>query len=248
MEVRELEKGVAIRRDKFIGRFRKRLAVIVPEYGQFPLIFAVVFNMTVYGGARMIAGDWKHYNIESGLDGLIPFWPPSVAVYLGCYLFWIVNYILMARQGKREVYQFFSGDFFSRVVCLVCFLAFPTTNTRPAVAPEGFWNQIMIFLYRVDAADNLFPSIHCLVSWLCFAGVRGRKDIPVWYQRLSCLLAVAVCISTVTTKQHVILDVFGGVFLAEFSFWLGKRTKLWENYGKLFNRINGRIFPEGGSA
>lgn len=231
-----------------MDRIRKKLAAIVPEYSQFPLIFAVAFNMAVYGGARLIAGDWKHYNIESRLDGLIPFWAPSVAIYLGCYLFWIVNYILIARQGKKEVCQFFVGDFLSRVVCLICYLAFPTTNTRPVPAPEGFWNQVVLMLYRVDAADNLFPSIHCLVSWFCFLGVRGRKDVPAWYRGFSCVMAVLVCISTVTTKQHVILDVAGGIILAEVCFAIGKSPKLWENYERLVNRINSRIFPEGGSA
>lgn len=231
-----------------MDRIRKKLAVIVPEYSQFPLIFAVVFNMAVYGGARLVAGDWKHYNIESRLDGLIPFWAPSVAVYLGCYLFWIVNYILIARQGKKEVYQFFAADFLSRVVCLACFLAFPTTNTRPIVELGGFWNQVMILVYRADAADNLFPSIHCLVSWLCYAGIRGKKCVPVWYRRASCLMAVLVCISTLTTKQHVILDVAGGVVLAEFCFSIGKSPKLWENYERFCSRIHAKLFPEGGSA
>ena len=32
----------------------------------------------------------------------------------------------------------------------------------------------MRFLYQVDAADNLFPSIHCLTSWFCYIGIRGR--------------------------------------------------------------------------
>lgn len=40
----------------------------------------------------------------------------------------------------------------------------------------------MRFVYAVDAADNLFPSIHCLVSWFCYIGLRGRRDIPVWYR------------------------------------------------------------------
>lgn len=39
----------------------------------------------------------------------------------------------------------------------------------------------MRLLYWIDAADNLFPSIHCLVSWLCWIGVRRRRDIPYGY-------------------------------------------------------------------
>ena len=230
-----------------MGRIRKILTGIVPAYGMVPLIFAVSFNLAVYGGARMIAGDWPHHNIESALDRLIPFWPPMAAVYLGCYAFWVVNYILIARQGKREVCQFFAGDFLSRVVCLLCYLIYPTTNTRPYVEPEGFWNQVMIALYAVDAADNLFPSIHCLVSWFCYIGLRGKENIPKWYRGLSCLLAVLVCISTLTTKQHVVPDVLGGVLLAEICFFIGKKAGVWGTYGRILDKINGKLCLEGGN-
>lgn len=212
---------------------QKKFAGLIPGYSFLPLILAVALNFAVYAGTRIIAHDWYHYNIESPLDRLIPFWPPSVVIYLGCYLFWIVNYILIARQGKKEVCQFFAADFISRMICMVIYLAFPTTNVRPVLGTEGFWNHAMALVYSVDAADNLFPSIHCLVSWFCYAGLRGRKDIPAWYHRVSCILAVLVCVSTLTTKQHVLIDVAGGVLLAEVCLWFGKRTTVWQIYEKI---------------
>ena len=218
------------------------LLSVIPKVSAVPLILAFSFNMAVYGGARMIAGDWHHYNIESFLDRMIPFVPMSAVIYLGCYLFWIVNYILIARQEKREVCQFFAADFLSRAVCFVIYLLFPTTNTRPVVEPDGFWNQVMLLIYEVDAADNLFPSIHCLVSWFCYIGVRGNAKIPAWYQNVSCLLALLVCVSTVTTKQHVLVDVFGGVLLAQICLWIGKKPLVWGFYEKVLDKINGRIF------
>lgn len=218
------------------------LTSVVPTYSIFPLLVALAFNLSVYGVTRMIAGDWHHYNIESPIDGLIPFWPPSVIIYFGCYLFWVVNYILMGRQGKKEVCQFFAADFISRVICMIFYLAFPTTNIRPAVEPTGFWNQVMLFLYRIDAADNLFPSIHCLVSWFCYIGLRGRKDIPAWYRRFSCVMALLVCISTLTTKQHVIVDVIGGVLLAELCLYIGRKPAVWGTYKKCADKVYEKIF------
>lgn len=155
---------------------------IFRKYSIIPLIFAFSFNMLVYVGSRMIAGNWHHYNIESSFDAKIPFWPPSAVIYLGCYLFWAANYIIISRQEKKEICQFFSADFISRVICFVFYILFPTTNIRPHVNSDGFWNQIMIFLYSVDAADNLFPSIHCLVSWFCYIALRGKKEYPFWYK------------------------------------------------------------------
>ncbi len=90
----------------------------------------------------------------------------------------------------------------------------------------------------------MFPSIHCLVSWLCYAGLRGRKDVPDWYRRVSLVLAVMVCISTLLTKQHVIADVFGGILLAEACLWAGRETALGTFYKKLMNRVNRAVFRE----
>lgn len=219
----------------------KGLTRILPAYGVFPVIFSFVFNCLVYSGSRMIAGGWYHHNIETGVDRRIPFVPEFLVIYFGCYVFWAVNYILIARQDRRSVYQFFTGDFISRCVCLVSFLAFPTTNTRPLITGSGLWNQAALWLYSIDAADNLFPSIHCLVSWFCYLGIRGRKEIPRWYQSVSMVIAILVFASTLLTKQHVIVDVAGGVLLAEFCFFIGRKTDLYRIYERFGSRIEQKI-------
>ena len=228
-----------------IKKILKRIQPPVPAYSIVPLVLAVAVNMAVYSGARMIAGNWHHYNMETTLDRMIPFWPPSAAVYLGCYIFWAVNYVLIARQEKEKVCRFFAGDFLSRVICLAFFLLLPTTNIRPSVETSGFWNQVMRLVYQVDAADNLFPSIHCLVSWFCYIGIRDREDIPVWYRRFSCVMAVLVCISTLTTKQHVIIDVAGGIVLAEGSYLLVVKSGFSRRYAHCLKRLNRKLIGGG---
>lgn len=164
-------------------RFWKYVTGVVPAYGLFPLVFSFVFNCLVYSGSRAIAGGWYHHNIESSLDLRLPFVPQFLIVYFGCYIFWAVNYILAARQEKEQIYRFFTADLISRCVCLIIFLAYPTTNTRPVIEGSGFWDLLAGWLYSIDAADNLFPSIHCLVSWFCFLGIKDQKRIPAWYKR-----------------------------------------------------------------
>lgn len=213
------------------------VAGTVPVYGIFPLLFSLIFNCAVYSGAKWIAGGWEHHNIESSLDQSIPFVPQFLVIYIGCYLFWAVNYILIARQDRDSVYRFFTGDFLSRCICFVIYLIFPTTNTRPVLENAGFWNMAAGLLYRIDSADNLFPSIHCLVSWFCYIGIRGRKEIPVWYQRCSMILAFFVFASTLLTKQHVIIDVFAGVLLAEICCKVSEKTELYQFYKKIGTNI-----------
>ncbi len=214
------------------------LSTLLPRYSILPLIVAVVWNAIAYYGGRAIAQSWPHYIFESAIDHQIPFLPWTVSIYYASYIFWIVNYILCARQEKEKVYRFLSADFLAKGVCLLCFLLLPTTNTRPVVEPEGFWNSVMVLLYRADAADNLFPSIHCLTSWFCYIGLREYKQIPKWYRNLSFWMAVAVFISTLTTKQHIILDVFGGALLAQFCYWVTERIHFSRLYGNVFDSLS----------
>ncbi|MDO4323648.1 MAG: phosphatase PAP2 family protein [Lachnospiraceae bacterium] len=221
---------------------KEKISRILPVYGWVPLAAELTLNMLVYSGAKLIAGKWYHYNLETSLDRAIPFIPWTVLIYFGCYLFWAANYVICVRQGRREAYRFLSADFLAKCICLFFFLGLPTTNIRPEVTGSSIWDEAMRFLYWVDSADNLFPSIHCLTSWMCYIGIRGRKNIPFWYRGFSCLMAAAVFISTLTTKQHVVVDVAGGVLLAEICYWIAGRTRLGEWYGQLFTRVSAYIF------
>lgn len=217
---------------------REKINRILPAYGWLPLAAEFTLNMAVYSGAKLIAGRWYHYNLETSLDRAIPFVPWTVLIYFGCYLFWIANYIISVRQGRKEAYCFLSADFLAKCICLLFFLGLPTTNIRPEVTGDSIWDAAMRFLYWVDSADNLFPSIHCLTSWMCYIGIRGRKNVPRLYRGLSCLMAIAVFISTLTTKQHVIVDVAGGVLLAEICYLIAGCTRLSELYGRFFEWVS----------
>lgn len=213
---------------------RSKILHIVPPYGYLPLTITVVFNMLVYFGSKLIASNWHHYNFETFLDKQIPLLSWSLAVYSAAYIFWSINYILCVRISPSHACRFLSADLLAKGVCFFFYLALPTTNTRPEITGSGFFNIAMSFLYQIDSADNLFPSIHCLVSQFCFIGVRNRKEIPKWYQVLSLFIDFAICVSTLTTKQHVILDVIGGILLAEFCFWYTGHSSLADRYGACF--------------
>ena len=210
---------------------RIRIGKIVPEYAWLPLIFELTLNMLVYSGSRIFTAHWRHYNIESALDRSIPLVPWTIIIYFGC-----------VRLDRRSAWQFLSADFLAKLVCLACFLILPTTNTRPEITGSSIWDVVMRFLYQVDAADNLFPSIHCLTSWFCYIGIRGRREVPKWYRVFSCLFALAVFISTLTTKQHVIIDVIAGAALAEAAYRVAGCTGFDSYYGRIAGKVNRRIF------
>ena len=97
-------------------------------------------------------------------------------------------------------------------------------------------------VYSVDTPDNLFPSLHCMISWLCWAGIRGDRDVSFRVRAAALLMALLVCVSTLTVRQHVIADVIAGIVLAEIAYLLAGVPALRGAYGRLADRIV-RLFP-----
>ena len=201
------------------------------------LIVSLAVNMLTYNGTRLINSHLHHYDMTSAADAVVPFLPWTILIYLGCYIFWIVNYALGCLQDEEEAERFLCAECIGKLVCCACFLLLPTTNIRPEVLGTGFFDGAMRWLYQTDPADNLFPSIHCLTSWYCVAAVRKQKTIPAWYKWLSVVMALAVCVSTLTTRQHVIPDVIAGVLVAELCFQIIPRTPIYTWYKAALLRI-----------
>lgn len=214
---------------------------IIPGIMWLPIILTLTCNTVTYFGTRILTTGRYHYNLSNRLDDAIPLVPWTVTIYFGCYVFWIINYIIGCRQEREEAFRFISADLAAKLVCLLCFMVFPTTNTRPAIPGTSLWDEMMQYLYRIDAADNLFPSIHCLTSWFCYLAVRKNEKIPTWYKWVSLGIAISICISTLTTKQHVLIDVFAGIALAEGSYFLVEKCGFSKWYGKIMSKAYVRL-------
>ncbi len=213
----------------------RNICNFIPAYAVKPLLLCVCFNSSVYYGARLSYKNNCFHNLTLLWDDKIPVIPLSVVIYFGCYLFWIANYILISNISKERCYRFLIADLLGKLICGIIYIALPTTNMRPNIIDTDIFSNMLRFLYSIDAANNLFPSIHCLVSWYCYAGLRNCKSIPTWYRYFSLLMAIMICISTLTTKQHVIVDVIGGVILAEVTWQISMRIQLYKAY-KYINR------------
>ena len=77
--------------------------------------------------------------------------PQFIIIYFGCYLFWVVNYFMASMREEKVKYQFFTADFYARLVCMLCFIFYPTTNTRPVLTGTDIWTH---FFPRFGAPPN----------------------------------------------------------------------------------------------
>lgn len=222
--------------------FQRYLGKWIPEYGAITLAAGFIVNSIVYWGTQILMGSAYHYDFTSSFDRKVPFVKEWIVIYIGCYIFWVVNYILIAREGKEACYRFATADVLSRIICAVFFIALPTTNIRPEVMGSDIFSWMTRYVYSSDPATNLFPSIHCLVSWFCFIGIRKSKKVSGWYKVFSCLMALTICASTQFTKQHYFIDIIGGIVLAEICFWIAHHTNLYLIITKLYEKIRKWIF------
>ena len=211
--------------------FRKTLRKIIPTYAIFPLALTGILNLLAYQGAKLVQflfGTANALDLTTAWDRAIPFRPAWVLVYVGTFLFWIYQYTTVARESPEKVCQLAAADLTAKLICLVFFVAMPTTNTRTAVEGSGFIPCAMRLIYALDTPTNLFPSIHCFVAWLGTRYIFECRHLRrrVLTSALCCAGTLLVFASTLFTKQHVLWDVAGGMAVAEIGWLVARYTKL----------------------
>lgn len=211
--------------------YDRTLGHILPSSRLIAVLVCLALNSLVYWGTQALAGHRTLFDMTTALDRLIPFDPNWVLIYVACFAYWAVSYVLLARQDNW--YSVMTGEVLAKLLCGVFFLLLPTTNVRPEIVGTGFTDWLMGLIYKMDRPLDLFPSIHCMESWICFRAVLGQKKIPKWYQIFAGIFTLLVCLSTLFTRQHVIADVIGGILLGEICLdisrhrgW-GKRLRRW---------------------
>ena len=153
---------------------KKQIAKILPLYTIVPLISAFTLNTLIYSGSMSICKNWHHYDFTSSLDRMVPVIPEWVYIYLGCYLFWIINYILVARVHKDDpdgFYRYITTDMMSRIVCGLFFFGLPTTNVRPAIVGSGLAEHLLRWVYSIGCALSAFAETNVFPAGTAFSPV-----------------------------------------------------------------------------
>ncbi|MGM9605082.1 MAG: phosphatase PAP2 family protein [Faecousia sp.] len=208
----------------------------IPRCTVAPLAYTLALQALVYSGTKFCMAGAYHYNFESAWDLSIPFLPWTVVIYVGAFLYWAISTVLILRGGKENAFRFLCAHCLSLLVVLVFYLVLPTTNTRPALGKDTFWDWCMQLIYTLDTPDNLFPSLHCELSWLCYLTLKQTPGISRGGKCFACVFSLLVFVSTLTTKQHILIDVFAGWLIAEVSFRLCGSRKVTKPFYKLFDK------------
>lgn len=211
---------------------------LIPSYSVIPYLLCAGLHMFTYYGARLInhlihGSTEGFFDLSLSIDSIIPVIPVWTYIYVLSYVFWVVCYVAAGREGKEFLGRIIAADLVCKIITFTVFIVMPTTAPRPEMVENGIGAWLLELIYSADVPDNLFPSMHCSVSWLSFRFLSKAKSIPAIWKWASFVFAVLVFASVVFTKQHIVLDIVSGVIVAEIGVQVGFRTSLFKIFSKL---------------
>ena len=148
----------------------------------------------------------------TALDHLIPFQPQALFAYLSLWVYVGTAPGMQLRFTELLVYGLWVG-----ALCLTglaCFYFWPTQVPPLAIDVSGFPG--FATLQGVDAAGNACPSMHVAVAMFTvirLEDVLRRAGAPTWLRLINRAWFIAIVLSTLMIKQHVVLDVLAGALL-----------------------------------
>lgn len=195
----------------------------IPRYAIVPMVIMLIVNTFTYNVTPIWTNQMKHFCLETKVDQMIPFVPIFVVPYILAYLQWFVGYFAIAKTEEVFCKQILYGEVVSKIVVCLIFLLIPSEMERAFIQSQDFFSRLVSWVYACDRPINLFPSIHCLESWICFQSSRNRKFFSKKYEIIMGCSTLLVFLSTVSIKQHLVVDIISAILVAELGLAVSRK-------------------------
>ena len=189
------------------------------------LALGVAVDLFAYYGTILLNRGAVYHTMALPVDARIPFVPAMMLVYVLAFVQWIVCYGLMVFEPRGRCRYFALAAIFAELICAACFLLWPTWMAdRPVPAGTDFLSRLTAFIFAADdPSRNLFPSLHCVHSWLCLRITLASDRVKPPLRMVNGAFTLLVLASVVLVKQHVIVDIPAGIATAELGLLLSRR-------------------------
>ena len=178
------------------------------------LIVLVLFY-SPYFFANHIAGN--HFRIPFVLgEENIPFIPWTSVVYLSLFVQGFVVVHWMEKSVLPNVVKIMG---IVVLVDFIVFLVFPTEYPRECYPNT---NPFLCFVRCTDTAANCTPSLHVgttLIFAACYQHMRNSKLSKILFWGWS----LAIIVSTLTTKQHYMLDILAATIITGVILYVARK-------------------------
>ena len=183
------------------------------------LVFLGMFSLLGIG-YRLISAATLERSLATSLltfpDRMIPFVPEMVLIYLSIYLFWLPP-ILSKNISPKYFWKIMVAISLAFIATFLGHLLIPSSYPRPQISDvvaETDWANFIIkrFLHWADPPNNTFPSSHVVAAAILM--ILTRKKFKSWLYAIYCLWGTLIIISTLTVKQHYVVDVISAILVA----------------------------------
>lgn len=193
-------------------------------------ISLVCIQSILYFISKLLQGDLNL--VGNVIDTKIPFVPAFFIPYCIWYLMiFIIPYYLYCKD-KDKFIKYTMAYILCSMIGNIVFISYLSTVARPTVTGTDIFSLIAKFIYWIDTPTNCFPSLHCAISMLFILYTCESKNTNIITKISVCIISILIMLSTLFTKQHVVVDFISGDMLALIVYLIVKPSKKLPNYIK----------------
>jgi len=155
----------------------------------------------------------------TAVDGWISVSEYALLPYASLWLY--VSLAPAFAADKASLRMYVAGALAIALLGLATYWLFPTVT--PAFGVDWSQYPALEMLKASDRGGNAFPSLH--VAFAAYTVVVIERELrspaaPPWAHGLNWTWCAAIVYSTLATRQHVLIDVVGGLLLTWFAVWI----------------------------
>lgn len=188
---------------------------LLPKDRRLPIFLTIAAQLFCYYLPKLFYSGREAVCFAVPADARIPFVPFFILFYVLAFVQWVVNFLVIAREDRTLFRTFIGAELMGKLICMLFFIVLPSFAPRPEITGSDLFSKLAAIVFFFDVPNNVFPSLHCFLSWLDMrAMLRAKRPAPVW-KVLTVVFTLGVVASTLLVKQHVIWDSVAGIALAE---------------------------------
>ncbi len=183
------------------------------------LIICVIIQSIFYALTKVCAS--TPTVLTSEIDNKIVFNTLAIIPYCLWYIMLFTVPFMFYKNDKNLFMKYIVSYLIVSLIADIIFIIYPTTVIRPEIINNDLLSTLTKLIYFIDTpSENCFPSLHCAVSMLwIFYSLKCKNSS--WYIKTPIIImSILIMISTVVIKQHVVIDIIGGIFIAIVAYVL----------------------------
>lgn len=159
--------------------------------------------------------------LELPQDERIPLIPWTVFIYNLWYPILLAVFLALAIVDKPVFYRALTPYVAGSLFCFLIFIFYQNEVPRyPERLGKDLASRLLKVTWTVDNPYNGFPSIHCFACTITGLAILV-SDFPPAFKLPLILSQLAIMVTTLTTKQHVLVDLVGGVAIGLIAWFTG---------------------------